>query len=94
MAALNQQFHFALLLMAKNRFLARAVETMQRTLLILGPSTLSDSKRAENAIKEHGALIKAIESRDADKAEKIMSDHLRSAQRSRIRQYQQIPEHV
>jgi DNA-binding GntR family transcriptional regulator len=88
MAPLNQRFHFALLQMAKNRFLTRAVETMQRTMLVLGPSTLSDPKRAATAIKEHRALIQAIEKRDGDKAESIMSQHLQNAQRSRIRQYQ------
>jgi len=94
MAALNQQFHYALLLMAKNRFLTRAVESMQRTLLILGPSTLSESKRAAKAIKEHAALIQALEKKDADMAEEIMSNHLLNAQRSRIRQYQKYPECV
>jgi len=71
--------------------IARAVETMQRTMLVLGPSTLADSKRAGVAIKEHRALIKALEKRDADKAESIMSTHLQNAQRSRIRQYQKEP---
>lgn len=89
MAALNQRFHFALLQMAKNRFLTRAVESMQRTLLVLGPSTLEDSKRASTAIKEHRVLIQAIQKRDADKAEAIMGKHLQNAQRSRIRMYQQ-----
>ncbi|MFT4726569.1 MAG: DNA-binding GntR family transcriptional regulator [Granulosicoccus sp.] len=91
MAPLNQRFHFALLQMAKNRFLTRAVGTMQRTMLVLGPSTLGDPKRAATAIKEHRALIQAIEKRDADKAESIMSQHLQNAQRSRIRQYQRAP---
>lgn len=93
MAGINQQFHYALLLMAKNRFLTRAVESLQRTILILGPSTLADNERATNAIKEHAALIKALEKRDSDKAEKLMSDHLRNAQRSRIRQYQKQPDY-
>ncbi len=91
MAALNQQFHFALLQMAKNRFLTKAVESMQRTMLVLGPSTLTDNKRANTAIKEHRALIQALEKRDADKAESIMSTHLQNAQQSRIRQYQKNP---
>ena len=91
MALHNQRFHFALLQMAKNRFLTRAVESMQRTLLVLGPSTLTDNKRAATAIKEHRALLQAISKGDADKAESIMSLHLRNAQRSRIRQYQQEP---
>jgi len=91
LAAFNQQFHFALLQMAKNRFLTKAVESMQRTMLVLGPSTLADGKRANVAIKEHRALIQALEKRDADKAESIMSTHLQNAQQSRIRQYQQNP---
>ncbi len=89
MAALNQRFHLALLQMAKNRFLTRAVESMLRTLLILGPSTLEDPKRASTAIKEHRGLIQAIQKHDGDKAESIMSEHLQSAQRYRIRMYQQ-----
>lgn len=91
MAVLNQQFHFALLQMAKNRFLTKAVESMQRTMLVLGPSTLADDKRAAIAIKEHRALLQAITKADADKAETIMSQHLQNAQRSRIRQYQKEP---
>jgi len=91
MAPLNLRFHTALLYMAKNRFLTGAVESMQRTLLLLGPSTLSDPTRAKTAISEHRALIKAIESRDADKAELIMTEHLQNAQRSRIRQIQREP---
>lgn len=88
MAVLNLRFHTALLQMAKNRFLSRAVETMQLTLLLLGPSTLSDPKRATTAIKEHRALIKALEKRDPDKAETIMREHLQNAQRTRIQQIQ------
>ena len=88
MAALNLRFHFSLLQIAKNRFLTRAVETMQRTMLLLGPSTLIDPKRAETAIKEHRLLITALQKGDADKAEAIISIHLKNAQRSRIRQIQ------
>lgn len=91
MAPLNLLFHVALLRMAKNRFLTRAVESMQRTLLLLGPSTLADPKRAAIAIEEHRQLIKALQNRDADKAECIISEHLRNAQRSRIRQIQREP---
>jgi len=91
MAAANLRFHHALLQMARNRFLTKAVLSMQRTLLILGPSTLEDTQRASTAIKEHRAIIKAIKAGDANKAESLMSEHLNNAQRSRIRQYQQSP---
>jgi len=83
MAELNQRFHYALLQMAKNRFLTRAVESMQRTVFMLGPSTLNDEQRATAAIKEHRALIKALRNRDADSAESIMATHWHNAQRQR-----------
>lgn len=91
MVELNQQFHYALLQIAKNRFLTKAVESMQRTVYILGPSTLLDDARASSAIKEHRALIQALHNHDPDTAEATMTEHWRNAQRSRIRQYQQEP---
>ncbi len=91
MVELNQQFHYALLQVAKNRFLTKAVESMQRTVYILGPSTLEDNKRATVAIKEHRELIQALQQHDPDKAEAVMAEHWRNAQRSRIRQYQREP---
>ena len=94
MAELNQCFHFALLQMARNRFLTKAVESMQRTVYLLGPTTLNDVERATAAIKEHRALIRALRKRDTEKAEAVMAEHWRNAHRYRIRQYQQDGWHV
>jgi DNA-binding GntR family transcriptional regulator len=50
---LNRQFHRTLLDAAKNRFLLKAMAALQKTMLILGPTTLADPARAADAVAEH-----------------------------------------
>lgn len=85
----NQQFHNALHDAARNRFLVRSVAAIQKTLLILGPSTLQEDERAEAALNEHGAVLKALAERDAEAAEAAMRRHIQAAHRARLRQYRQ-----
>jgi len=44
---LNARFHAVLLNAARNRFLIRAIQSIQKTLLILGPSTMEEADRGE-----------------------------------------------
>jgi DNA-binding GntR family transcriptional regulator len=83
---LNRQFHATLLNAARNRFLSRAMATLQRTLLILGPTTLADPDRAEQALLEHGRILKALAARDMVEAELAMRSHIEMAQLMRLRQ--------
>ncbi len=83
---LNRQFHMALLDAAKNRFLVRSIKSLQKTLLILGPSTLEDGSRALVATEEHAALMEALHARDTDAAEARMRDHIQAAHAVRLRQ--------
>ena len=82
---LNRQFHSALLDAAKNRFLTKSMLSLQKALLILGPTTLSDSTRYDSAVKEHQAVIDALEARDGPAAEAAMRTHILAGQRARIR---------
>ncbi|MCT8160955.1 GntR family transcriptional regulator [Pseudoruegeria sp. SHC-113] len=84
--ALNRQFHVTLTQAAKNRFLARSMEGLERTLMILGPSTLRREARAREAVAEHEAVLIALRARDQDGAEAAMRAHVEAAQRSRLRQ--------
>ncbi len=85
-AELNRQFHFALLDAAKNRYLTRAVSTLQKSMLILGPTTMTETKRAEQAIDEHEWIVAALRARDIVEAEHGMRTHMQGAQRMRLRQ--------
>lgn len=84
---LNRQFHAALLAAARNRYLARSVAGLQKTLLILGPSTLSESDRADAAGREHEAVLAALRLRDEDSAEAAMRAHVTAAHATRLRQF-------
>jgi len=84
---LNRQFHRTLLNAARNRFLIDAVAGLEKTLLILGPSTMEDSARAAEAQTEHEALLTALHNRDAEAAEALMRHHIRAAHRIRLRQF-------
>lgn len=82
----NRQFHSVLLNAARNRFLVRAVEAVQKTLLILGPSTLEETERAEEATREHERVVEALRARDGAAAEAAMRSHIEGAHRARLRQ--------
>lgn len=82
---LNRQFHLTLLDAAKNRFLVKATNAIQKTLLILGPTTLVEPQRAEQAAVEHARILDALEARDGARAETEMRSHIEAAQGARLR---------
>ena len=83
---LNQQFHHGLRNAARNRFLLSASQSIEKTLLILGPSTLNEPERFTEANKEHAALLNALQERQPADAEQAMRKHIESAHSARLRQ--------
>ncbi|MFN3606038.1 MAG: GntR family transcriptional regulator [Cypionkella sp.] len=82
---LNRQFHRTLIDAAKNRFLIKAMSALQKTLLILGPTTLTDTARAQAAVTEHRLVLAALQARDGAAAEAHMRAHVEAALSTRIR---------
>lgn len=89
----NRQFHITLTNAAKNRYLAQSMDGLERTLLILGPSTLIDPERRSSVVAEHEAVLKALRLRDSDAAEAAMRHHVEAAQRARLRQLRRDSSH-
>ncbi|WP_232295718.1 GntR family transcriptional regulator [Pseudorhodobacter aquimaris] len=85
--ALNRQFHATLLDAARNRFLLEAVAGLEKTLLILGPTTMEDAGRVRQAQAEHEAILNALNARDGDRAETLMRAHINAAHAMRLRQF-------
>lgn len=81
----NRQFHRSLLDAARNRFLLKSMSALQKTLLILGPTTLADPDRAVAAVAEHAAVLAALEARDGAAAEAAMRRHVGAALSARLR---------
>ena len=88
----NRQFHGVLLTAARNRFLIRSVASLQKTLLILGPSTMEETDRAQAALGEHEAILAALRAHDGDAAEGAMRAHIEAAHRARLKQLRHLSE--
>ncbi len=86
-AEINRRFHQALFGAARNRFLTQALEAIQKTLLILGPTTLLEKARVRDSVSEHAIVIAALEARDGLAAEAAMRAHIEAAQLTRLRQH-------
>lgn len=89
-ATLNRQFHQMLLEAARNRFLLRSMRGLQKTMLILGPTTLLEPTRREVAAQEHHAVLEALGARDGAAAEDKMRRHMEAAQQVRLRNLRRI----
>jgi DNA-binding GntR family transcriptional regulator len=61
------------------------MQSLQRALMILGPTTLTAPERAEQAVAEHAAVLDALAARDGARAEAAMRAHIEAAQRVRVR---------
>lgn len=84
-AEINRQFHMILQDAAKNRFLIKSISSLQKTMMILGPTTLMDGARAESAVAEHARVLDALMARDGMRAEAEMRAHIEAAQRARLK---------
>ena len=84
-AQINRQFHAMLLEAARNRFLLRAMRGLQKTLLLLGPTTLLEADRTRRAAAEHHEVLEALRARDGATAEGRMRAHMEAAQMVRLR---------
>ncbi|WBU55778.1 GntR family transcriptional regulator [Paracoccus sediminicola] len=82
---LNRQFHRRMLDAARNRFLLRAMESVEKTLLILGTSSMQSPDRALAAVEEHREVLDALAARDAVQAETAMRRHMERAQFARLK---------
>ena len=84
-AAINQAFHRAIYLAARNRFLLDAARAMNNALLLLGPTTLADADRISVVVRQHTAILNAISAGDIDGAGAAAEAHLQTSLRHRLK---------
>lgn len=84
-AAINQKFHRAIYLAARNRFLLDAARAMNNALLLLGPTTLADADRIATVARQHGQIIDAIGAGDIEGAGVAAEAHLQTSLRYRLK---------
>ena len=84
-AAINQDFHRGLYLACRNRFLLDAARGLNNALLLLGPTTFTDADRIDVVVRQHGAIIEALDARDPEAAGAAAEAHLQTSLRHRLK---------
>lgn len=83
-AAINQRFHRAIYMAARNRFLLESARGLNNALLLLGPTTLADEARIATVVRQHNQIIDAIGAGDVDAAGAAAEAHLQTSLRHRL----------
>jgi len=84
-SAINQKFHQAIYLAARNRFLLDAARAMNNALLLLGPTTLADAERVSIVVHQHQQIMDAISAGDINGAGAAAEAHLQTSLRYRLK---------
>ena len=82
--AANKELHDCIYRAANNRYLVRTLQSLQDELAQLRGTTFSWPQRPGEALKEHTAIVNAIERHDADAAEKAARAHVAAALHIRL----------
>lgn len=84
MAALNVEFHTALARASRNEMLQRFVDQVHQAVRRFQRTTFSSPGRADEAVKEHVAIIEAVKRQDELGAEEAARGHMRRALATRM----------
>ena len=81
----NKEFHNALYHAAHNRYLLKSLSGLSDAMTLLGTTTYVLPDRQESACSEHQQIVQAIESNDPFAAQEASRNHIKAAQRARIK---------
>ncbi len=80
----NKELHGCIYRAANNRYLVRTLQSLQDELAQLRGTTFAWPHRPPDALKEHTAIVRAIERHDPEAAEKAARHHVSAALRIRL----------
>ena len=84
LSQIDNQFHTILQDACNNSYLSQTLRRLRIRIGLLQGRPFSNPERINDAYKEHASIIKALESRDPDKAQRAIAKHYRSARKSRL----------
>lgn len=85
LARANRRFHKQIHLASHNRFLVQQLDMVHRSMALMASTSLAAVGRDEVALAEHDAIVRAIETRDEDKAGQALRDHISKAFVTRLK---------
>ncbi|MEQ9673612.1 MAG: GntR family transcriptional regulator [Roseovarius indicus] len=85
MARANRRFHKQIHLASHNRFLVQQLDLVHRSMALMATTSLAAVGRDEDALREHDAIVSAIEKRDATTAGEAHRAHISKAFVTRLK---------
>jgi DNA-binding GntR family transcriptional regulator len=85
MSRANKRFHRQIHLASHNRYLIQQLEMVHRSMALLATTSLAAEGRGKAALDEHEAIIRAIEARDGEAADRAIRDHISRAYETRLK---------
>lgn len=85
MARANRRFHKQIHLASHNRFLVQQLDLVHRSMALMATTSLAALGRPEDALKEHDAIVSAIENGDAKAAGDALRAHISKAFVTRLK---------
>lgn len=84
MSRANRRFHKQIHLASHNRFLVQQLDMVHRSMALLATTSIAVEGRNEDTLREHDAIVTAIEARDGDAAYQALRDHISKAFETRL----------
>lgn len=81
---LNHAFHDTVWRASRNRYLADELWRLRSLIERLQETTLRDPSRLGESIREHAAIVRALEARDAEAAQRLGREHFQRAMSARL----------
>lgn len=85
MARANRRFHKQIHLASHNRFLVQQLDLVHRSMALMATTSLAAVGRDEDALREHDAIVSAIEKRDVTTAGEALRAHISKAFVTRLK---------
>lgn len=74
----NERFHLRLLELADNRWRVQMVNDLRKVMKLSRHNSLFKTGRIDESMREHAAILAAVQARDADGAAERMREHFRN----------------
>jgi DNA-binding GntR family transcriptional regulator len=86
LARANRRFHKQIHLASHNRYLVQQLDLVHRTMALMATTSLAAQGRGRIAQEEHDGIVRAIEARDENAADRALRDHISIAFMTRLQQ--------
>jgi len=85
MSRANRRFHKQIHLASHNRFLVQQLDLVHRSMALLATTSIAAEGRGAETLREHAAIVRAIENGDGDAAYQALRDHISEAFVTRLK---------